>query len=296
VITSRERTLDLVDTRGLQIRVGPFLVHVRSELTGVADHLRLLYGNFPMYDREGGHFDIAIVRGRGLHRWVRPQASLVVNTAKPFLPLPANLAGPLLEWGINWCIGNNAHQWVAVHAAVVERGGHAVLLTAPPGYGKSTLCAALICAGWRLFSDEFALIEPETGRVVPVPRPVSLKEAAIEVIRHRTAEVVFSTQAVDMEGDRFVHMRPPPESVRRADEPAHPRCVIVPRYIRGQATTLDPLTKAQALIQLADQSFNYNYLGARGYSCLVNVVRQCDCYRLEYSDLDDVLALLDRVS
>ena len=65
---------------------------------------------------------------------------------------------------------------------------------------------------------------------------------------------------------------------------------------RTVPTTLKPLQKAQALLQLADQSFNYNYLGSAGYRCLAELIRQAECYSLEYSDLDDVLAVLARMT
>jgi HprK-related kinase A len=285
-----------LETPGLQVEIGPFLVRIRSDLPGVSEHLERLYADFPMRAANVGHFDIAVVAGRGARRWIRPQATLVANGARPFLPLPASLAGPLVEWGLNWCIGRNAHRWVVVHAAVVERGGRAMILPAPPGSGKSTLCAALTYAGWRLFSDEFALIDPTTGRVLPVSRPISLKEASIEIIRSRHPHAIFGPEGRDVEGSRFVHVRPPSDSVHRAHEGAPPGWVILPRYVAGRPTTLDRLPKAQALMQIADQSFNYNYLGSKGFTCLAELVDQAVCYRLEYGDLDDVLALLTRVT
>jgi HprK-related kinase A len=278
---------------GVQITIGPFLVCVRSELAGVRKHLDQMYEGFPMHEGTGGHFDIAVEAGRGLHRWVRPQANIVINGARPFLPLPCALAGACLEWAMNWCIGKNAHRWIAVHAAVAERGGRTLILPGPSGSGKSTLCASLTGAGWRLFSDEFALIDPESGWVLPVPRPISLKNRAIEIVRDRQPSVVFGPEGYDTEGARFVHMRPPGESVRRASEPASVGWVVVPRFAAGRPTTLEPLPKARALLQLTDQSFNYNYLGARGYTCLAALVRHAECFRLEYSDLDDVLGRLE---
>lgn len=275
---------------GVQIDIGPFLVRVRADLPGVAVHLSLLYDHFPMTDVADGHFDVAVVGTPGLRRWLRPQATLVVNGRRPFLPLPADLAGPLLEWGINWSIGNRAHRWVIVHAAVVERDGAALILCAPSGSGKSTLCAALAYGGWRLLSDEFALIDPDGSKVFPSPRPVSLKDAAIAIIRARHPDVPFSPERIDVEGARFVHARPPAESVRRAAEPAVPTWVVFPRYTPGHPTELRPLPRARALARLADQSFNYNYLGVQGFSCLAHVARTAQVYEFEYSNLDEALA------
>jgi HprK-related kinase A len=286
------RTLDALPGAGLQLTIGPFLVHLRSDLPGVRRYLETLYADFPMRETVGGHFDVAIVGSRGPRRWIRPQANMIVNGRRPFLPLPADLAGALFEWSLNWCVGTQAHRWVAVHAAVVERGGRALVLSGLSGAGKSTLCAVLVQEGWRLFSDEFALIDPETGCLAPLPRPISLKNASMSLVRGRRPETIFGQEGTDIEGARFVHMKPPLESVRRAGDTAPVGTVIFPRWTKDHPTTVERVPKAHALVRLADQSFNYNYLGARGYEAIARLVRRVECYELEYSDVDDALARL----
>jgi hypothetical protein len=49
-------------------------------------------------------------------------------------------------------------------------------------------------------------------------------------------------------------------------------------------------------LSIADQSFNYNYLSTEGFACLSELVRRVEGYSLEYSDLDDVLAHLTRMT
>jgi HprK-related kinase A len=277
---------------GVQMEIGPFFVRVRSELPGVRAHIERMYEGFPIRAADGGQFDLAVVSGAGLRRWVRRQAALVVDGARPFLPLPADLAGPLIEWGMNWCIGTKAHQWTTVHAAVVERGGRALIMPASSGSGKSTLCAALAFSGWRLFSDEFALIDARTLQVYPAPRPLSLKEASIEIVKARHPDVVYGPEAHDVEGARFVHARPPSDAVLRAQETARPGWIVLPKYAAGRPTTIERLPRARALMAVADQSFNYNCLGPSGYECLASLVRESECYTLEYSELDDLLPRL----
>jgi HprK-related kinase A len=289
---SHSSPLSHLATSGVQVSLGPFLVRVRSNLAGVREYLDRLYADFPVALGEGGHFDIAVAASRGLRRWIRPQANLIINGERPFLPLPGHLAGAVFEWALNWCVGHQAHRWVAVHAAVLERGGRGLILSGQSGAGKSTLCAALALNGWRLFSDEFALVDPDTGRMTPLPRPISLKNASIEIIRTRGPQAVFGPEGIDIEGARFVHMKPPPESVRRAREDASPAWVVLPRWVAGRPTVLEPLSKAHTLLRLTDQSFNYNYLGVKGYQAVADLVRRSDCFTLEYSDLDDVLTRL----
>src|SRR4029434_1923287 len=98
--------LSALARRGVQVAIGPFLVRVRSDLTAVRDFLERFYVDFPMSACDDGHFDVAVVAGRGIHRCVQAQAATVVGGATPFLPLPERYAGPSLEWGLNWCVGN----------------------------------------------------------------------------------------------------------------------------------------------------------------------------------------------
>ncbi len=46
-----------------------------------------------------------------------------------------------------------------LHAAAVSDGRRAMLLAGPGGAGKSTLCYALVRAGWRLIADDVSFLE-----------------------------------------------------------------------------------------------------------------------------------------
>jgi HprK-related kinase A len=277
--------------QGVRLAIGPFKARIRGEHEGLVEHLRTLYVGYPTWDGEECHFDLAIVNGERHRRWIKPQAAITINTLRPYWPLPIELAGAMLEWGFNQCIGLRTHHVVSAHAAVVERDGKALILPAPSGSGKSTLCAALVYSGWRLFSDEFALVVPGTSRLLPSPRPLSLKEGTIDLVRRRYPDIVLTPERRDVEEQRFVHARPPDDSIRRWEEAAEARWIVLPKYLPGSATTFERITKAQALMELIGQSFNYNHV-ADGFSTIVALVDRCDCFLVEYSDLDDLLPRL----
>ena len=123
-----------------------------------------------------------VAPARGWRPWREAQAEFWADGTSPFEVFPRRLAMPLAEWGLNWCICNYAHQFLMFHSAVVEKTGRAAILAGPPGSGKSTLCAALMARGWRLLSDEFALLDPARGWLLPIPRPVALKSASIGLV------------------------------------------------------------------------------------------------------------------
>lgn len=257
----------------------------------------LLYAAHPVEAEERfADFHVAILRPGGLRRWLRPQVVFRFDGRPPFHPLPGDQAFPILEWGLNWCVSAHCHQHLIVHAAVVERGGRALLLPAPPGSGKSTLCAALVHRGWRLLSDELALFDPASGTLVPLARPVSLKNASIEVIRGFAPRAVLGETVHDTLKGSIAHMRPPADAVGRALEPARPRWIVMPRWVAGEKAALEPLPRGRAFMQIADSAFNYHLHGRDGFALLTDAVQACDCYEFVYGELDEAMRVFERLA
>jgi HprK-related kinase A len=282
---------------GLRVRTGPVVTCIRSRLEPVVTGIGLHYAAHPLESDEAfADFHISVERPRNLRRWIERQVIFRFDGESPFTPLPGHQEFPLLEWGLNWCISSQCHQYVTLHAAVIERGGRALILPAPSGSGKSTLCAGLIFRGWRLLSDELTLIEPATGLVSPLPRPVSLKNKSIDVIRSFAPEAVFSPVVPDTAKGSVAHFRPPAQTVARAAEKAMPGWVVLPRYVAGADACLQPVPKARAFMQLVDNAFNYDVHGRQGFKILARVIDQCDCYEFTYSSLDDAAAVFARLA
>lgn len=262
----------------------------------VADCISLLYGDYLVSVREAfADFHVRVTRPKGVRRWLRPQALFMCDSISAFKPLPLAQAFPMLEWGLNWCVSSHAHRYLMIHAAVVEKGGQAVLLPAPPGSGKSTLCAGLISRGWRLFSDEIALICLDSGAVIPHPRPVSLKNASIDIIRSFAPQSVFSAPVMDTIKGTVAHMRPPRESVFRMREAAMPAWVVFPRYEAGTVSRMSEISSARAFLRIADNAFNYSILGRAGFESVAHLVDRVKCYDFTYSILDDAIDAFDRL-
>ena len=277
---------------GLALQTGPIVSRIRSPIRHVADAIALLYGDYPVQGEDGfADFHVGLHRPGGLRRWYKPQVEFDLDGQVPFEPLPEAHAFPMLEWGLNWCISTRAHAYLMIHAAVVERGGRAAILPAPPGSGKSTLCAALVNRGWRLLSDELALFRPQDGLLVPVPRPVSLKNHSIDVIRGYAADAVLSTPVSNTTKGTVAHLKAPTDSVARAHETARPAWIVFPKYEAGAATALTPIPRARAFFRVADNAFNYSHMGARGFATLAAAIEGCASYDFRYSDLDEAMAL-----
>ena len=281
----------------LVLRTGPFLFRLRSAHEVVAQGVLAMYSNHPVLPAaEPADFEVNIAGGAGLHRWVRPQARFVFDGRSVFEPLPAAHAYALMEWSMNWCISSHAHQFLIVHAAVVARGEAAMILPAPPGSGKSTLCAALIHAGWRLLSDELALIDMRDGAIHPLCRPVSLKNQSIDVIRSLAPQARFSRIVHNTAKGDVTHLQAPAEHVAQIDQTARARWIVYPRYQQGSALQAAPRLRADATVDLSRNTFNFALQGEPGFERLCAVVADCDCLNFCYSALPEALSFFDRLA
>lgn len=277
--------------RGLPLRTGPVVSRITSALPQVCNGIAMLYAQHTIETEDFADFHVRVALPWSMRRWVHPHAYFYIDGTSPFNPLPADQAFPLLEWGLNWCVTAHCVKYLALHAAVVELNGRAMILPAPPGSGKSTLCAGLINRGWRLLSDELALIDPESVSLTPIPRPVSLKNDSIDIIKSFAPDAVFSPVVRETIKGRVAHMRPHADAVGRSNEFARPGWVVLPHYVAGQLPRLDPMPKAEALLRMAENSFNYATHGRCGFETLAEVVDKSDCYSFSYGNLDEATEL-----
>jgi HprK-related kinase A len=275
---------------GISLQTGVFVTHLRTAIPGVAEGIGLLYADFPLVEQGGfADFHVSLSRPRNIRRWFKPQVLFLYDGSAAFKPLPLDQAFPTLEWGLNWCVSSHAHRYLMIHAAVIEKDGYAAILPAPPGSGKSTLCAALVTRGWRLLSDELTLIGIDDGDIVPVPRPVSLKNESIDIIKSYAPGVSFSRKVADTIKGTVAHMKPPADSVVRASERARPAWVIFPKYESGAAARLEPVRRSRGFMRVADNAFNYSLLGLKGFETLARLIDASQCYDFTYSNLDDAI-------
>ncbi len=279
---------------GLRLQTGPFVLCVRSRIAQMIEGLALVYADYPVHGPERfADFHIHMDEAGGLRRFFHPQVRFDHDGDAPFQPLPRHHAFVMFEWVLNWCISSRAHAWLIIHAAVVEKDGCAAILPAPPGSGKSTLCAALVQRGWRLLTDELAMVQLSDGRLLPVPRPVSLKNASIDVIARFAPDAVFSPSVADTSKGTVGLLKAPADSVTRAGETARPAWVVFPKYAADAAPAMTPVAPARAFMQLAENAFNYNLLGAAGFQAMGRLIDQCASYQFVYSRLDDAIAAFD---
>ena len=285
-----------LSTDGIHLNTGAFTVRLQIESRALVDEFAEAYALYPVEEPAG--IDDASVRIAApslLRRILKPQAQVWADGEALFEPIPVHRAFTLVESALNWAIAASDVAPLLLHAAVLEKDGRAVILPAPTGSGKSTLCAALAWRGWRLFSDEMGVFDLEDGLLCPNPRPVSLKNAAIATLagfepRARMTRIYRGTPKGDV-----AYMYAPEDAVLRAGQKARAGLIIVPQYAEGAPASLAPLSRVEGFRCLSDNAVNYASMLQTGFEMLTQVAAHCEAYTLRYSNLEEAIALIGRV-
>jgi len=279
---------------GVCLDIGPFCVRIKSVENSFLKTLAFLYQDFPVLPSDAfADFHIVIERQRGIRRYLKSQVHFITDGLQPFEPFPLDHALPLFEWGLNWGIARRSHQYLMLHAAVVEKEGKALILPAIPGSGKSTLSAALAMNGWRFLSDEFTMIRPHDGRIIPIPRPTPLKNSSIQIIKNAFPEAEMGPLFPKTRKGTVAHLRTPRESVEQLKQTTLPYIVVFPAFRADAQIELNELNTPYALFKLASNAFNYELMGQTGFELIKTIASSCRCYNLTYGSLDQALPLLD---
>lgn len=273
--------------------LGPLSYKVTSVIPEFISAFEQLYAHHQV-SLDGGYYDfeIAVSPPSIFRRFVRRNAVFQFCGEAPFLPMPVSQAHAMFEWGVNWTIATHLNQHLIFHSAVVEHGGKGVLLSAESGSGKSTLSAELTLQGWRLLSDELAIVDSAI-RLIPIPRPISLKNESIPLIQGRHRDARFGPLAEATHKGTIGHMVAPATCVTLNDHLSIPKLIIFPKWSADSVLSCDRVGPGEAALRLIDQSFNYSILGATGFERLVALVRSAQAWELNYSSLDEAREVME---
>jgi HprK-related kinase A len=201
-----------------------------------------------------------------------------------------------LIWDVNRAAAEASGHHLLFHAGALEAEGGGVLVPGPSGSGKSTLSAGLAQAGLGYLSDELAALELATWRLLPYPKPITLKAGSFAVLR----DLDPAAEPGDVGARACAGGAPEWQwqipvgtgTARRVGEPCEPAFVVVPRYDPGGATELVPMSETEAFLTLALNAVNLIPHEAAGTEALGRLAAGCECFSLRISDLDEACRLV----
>jgi hypothetical protein len=137
-------------------------------------------------------------------------------------------------------------------------------------------------------------VDRDTLRVHPYPKPLSIDRGAWFLFPQLEPGVVLATDAHKKDQWQVSPAAIRPDALGR---PCSVDVIVFPRYEEGLDTSVEPLGRAEALVELAKNTFRFNVQGSVALDVLAEVVRAASCYRLTSRDLDAaVTAVTDLLS
>jgi hypothetical protein len=150
---------------------------------------------------------------------------------------------PLFELDLYQQVGERAAPGWLLHAAALEKNGRAYVFAGPSGAGKTSLTLALLARGWRLVTEEIALIDREL-QVRGLARPIHLTDA-------HEVPAAWRSRAYPIRGGAARVVAHPPAEVRVAG-PLPLAAIVRIGHAPEVAPTLEPLAPQRAITRLWD--------------------------------------------
>jgi hypothetical protein len=172
--------------------IGERLEVVVADGGPLSDHARLLTEWVP---RRGHAYHARLYQeGTRYRMWVEDLGWYQINPQAPRIDLPASDDVVQREermWGIPTALCFLGRGDLSLHAAAVEVGGRAILLAAPGRFGKTTLAAGFVQAGFRLLSEDVSCVRlsPEPT-VVPGPAMLRVRRDVLRRLKLSRMHVV----------------------------------------------------------------------------------------------------------
>lgn len=268
------------------LAIGPAVFRVGSDWSAPIDALDRLYAAWPRPDR-AADFTVRLEAGRPWRRWIRPSVHIRGDFGIPdALPVPLSMGLLAAEMGMNLQMALGWRRHVLIHASAIAahgpNGDRAILMPGVSGSGKSTMAALLGDSGWRLMGDEFALLDPATGGLVPFLRLVSLKNSGIDAVEtivdpHRLGPRLRGTPKGDIR-----HLVPRADAIEAQHRPATPALILFPTY--GAAATVRRVPPGEAFMRLAESSTNLVAMGEAGFDAMTRLARRVPAVAFTYPD------------
>lgn len=189
---------------------------------------------------------------------------------------------PLLKAQLIESVLQRARYEVAFHAAALARENEALLLVGSPGAGKTTLAIALARAGFEVIADDVVLLD-EHGSVTGVCLPFAAKASSWALLSEHWPGIATQPSHNRPDGQKLCYVPQDPVADAR---PRRISCVVLLNRQDRARTRVEELHSVCALSALVGEGATRDErLSARGFTSLVEGLREARCFRLTYCDL-----------
>jgi len=205
--------------------------------------------------------------------------------------MPADSVVPHIIYQVFGHVCARQQTRLLIHAAVLARNNHAIILPGQAGVGKSTLTAALAASGWTYLSSELALIDPNTLQVAPYPMPIGLKNKSVKPLADFIPDLAKEPVHTRTDGRQLRYFMP---DDTRTQGTLPVAALVFPEYQfdlpAPELCALAPLAVLQALAATCSSD---RPLAAMDIKALL-ALAVLPAYNLKFNDLKAAVADIER--
>jgi hypothetical protein len=264
-----------------------FAFDVQAEDPRLISYVERLYAAFPNPGRVEHRYAVGAATSDGEACELRFDEDRVIEAE-----VVEALVGPLVHDLNRRALDDSEH--LILHAGGVVHDGVGVVFPGEMEAGKTTLAAGLVRAGLGYLTDEGVAIDRETLRIHPYPKPLSIDRGAWQLFPELEPKADLASDAY--KNDQW---QVPPTDIRpdALGQSCPVDVIVFPEHVPGRETSVEPLGRAEALIELAKNTYRFNVQERAALDVLAEMVRPAVCYRLTSGDLDAaVTAVMDLVA
>jgi hypothetical protein len=181
---------------------------------------------------------------------------------------------------LNFLYGLNDKDWMgAFHAAALSKNNQAVLISAPSGFGKSTLTALLMAKGLNLISDDLVPISRKNQQIFSYPAGISVKPGAIGMLSAYFPELKNAKTRLNTSTGKEVTCIAPSSKVLQ--EAAKVKAILFPEFNKNVDFEWEKVDNISVLNDFITESWIAS--DENSVSIFLDWFFQLPCYRLRYS-------------
>jgi len=181
---------------------------------------------------------------------------------------------------------NDLNSGVALHAGAVTWRDHGVLLPGASGAGKSSLVAWLTGKGCGYLTDELTVLHSDVPNFSAFARPLVVKNGA--GFSAAELETIAGGNAV-RHGANLICL----PKTGSADQTTQCRLAVFPRFEQGSRLRIEPLSAAQAGLELTACNVNARNLSDHGFATITAFARSVPAVMLHYGKFNQLEGVLD---
>jgi hypothetical protein len=161
-----------------------------------------------------------------------------------------------------------------------------VVVAADSGRGKTTLTLGLMLRGFVPFSDDVALIDPDTLTLRPFRRAFHVDPKSWALLQPLAGRAITVDERVDG------YYSPP----QWAEHPVPVRAILFPVFEPEAPSSLVPLTTPDAATAILAHTSSLTHAPQRALATAARLVDRVRCYRFSVGDVSSSVAAIERLS